>query len=90
MFESPRSLQEVCVDFICDNVLVLCDLHPGDCGLPASPLPSAVAGEYSLIICFIQFFIINIQEYEKFIIYPTLSKLFSSLTVVIIIKNIQI
>ncbi|KAI4486618.1 hypothetical protein M0804_005988 [Polistes exclamans] len=30
MFESPRSLQEVCIDFICDNVLALCEVHPGD------------------------------------------------------------
>ncbi|XP_047361146.1 protein zyg-11 homolog B-like isoform X1 [Vespa velutina] len=32
MFESPRSLQEVCIDFICDNVLALCEVHPGDTG----------------------------------------------------------
>lgn len=32
MFESPRSLQEVCLDFICDNVLALCEVHPGDNG----------------------------------------------------------
>ncbi|XP_015602670.1 protein zyg-11 homolog B isoform X3 [Cephus cinctus] len=30
MFESPRSLQEVCVDFICDNVHALCDVHPAE------------------------------------------------------------
>ncbi|XP_015429427.1 PREDICTED: protein zyg-11 homolog [Dufourea novaeangliae] len=29
MFESPRSLREVCIDFICDNVLNLCVLCPG-------------------------------------------------------------
>ncbi|XP_043479584.1 protein zyg-11 homolog B-like [Leptopilina heterotoma] len=32
MFESPRSLQEVCMDFICDNILALCDVHPGETG----------------------------------------------------------
>ncbi|XP_012283903.1 protein zyg-11 homolog B [Orussus abietinus] len=36
MFESPRSLQEVCVDFICDNVLALCEVQPGDSGGPVS------------------------------------------------------
>lgn len=30
MFESPRSLQQVCIDFICGNVLGLCDIHLGD------------------------------------------------------------
>ncbi|XP_032679969.1 protein zyg-11 homolog B-like isoform X1 [Odontomachus brunneus] len=30
MFESPRSLQEVCIDFICGNVLGLCEVHLGD------------------------------------------------------------
>ncbi|XP_014612203.1 PREDICTED: protein zyg-11 homolog B-like [Polistes canadensis] len=30
MFESPRSLQEVCIDFICDNVLTLCEVHLDD------------------------------------------------------------
>ncbi|KAI4503158.1 hypothetical protein M0802_002202 [Mischocyttarus mexicanus] len=30
MYESPKSLQEVCIDFICNNVLALCDVHPGD------------------------------------------------------------
>ncbi|XP_020298380.1 protein zyg-11 homolog B-like isoform X2 [Pseudomyrmex gracilis] len=30
MFESPRSLQEVCLDFICGNVLGLCEVHLGD------------------------------------------------------------
>lgn len=30
MFESPRSLQEVCVDFICDNVLALCEVQPSE------------------------------------------------------------
>ncbi|XP_046464898.1 protein zyg-11 homolog B isoform X1 [Neodiprion pinetum] len=45
MFESPRSLQEVCVDFICDNVLVLCEVHPGDSGLPVSTLPPAAIDE---------------------------------------------
>ncbi|XP_057334079.1 protein zyg-11 homolog B-like isoform X1 [Microplitis mediator] len=32
MFESPRSLQEVCVDFICDNVLALCEVHSSNIG----------------------------------------------------------
>ncbi|XP_043289937.1 protein zyg-11 homolog B-like isoform X2 [Venturia canescens] len=32
MFESPKSLQEACVVFICDNVLALCEVHPGDNG----------------------------------------------------------
>lgn len=32
MFESPRSLQEVCVDFICDNVLALCEFHSSNSG----------------------------------------------------------
>lgn len=32
MFESPRSLLEVCIDFICDNVLGLCEVHLGDTG----------------------------------------------------------
>lgn len=32
MFESPRSLREVCIDFICDNVLGLCEVHLGDAG----------------------------------------------------------
>ncbi|XP_076242167.1 protein zyg-11 homolog B isoform X2 [Calliopsis andreniformis] len=32
MFESPRSLLEVCMDFICDNVLGLCEVHLGDTG----------------------------------------------------------
>lgn len=32
MYESPRSLQEICIDFICDNVLALCEVHPGDTG----------------------------------------------------------
>ncbi|XP_015119052.1 protein zyg-11 homolog B isoform X1 [Diachasma alloeum] len=32
MFESPRSLEEVCVDFICDNVLALCEVQLGDSG----------------------------------------------------------
>lgn len=30
MFESPKSLLEVCIDFICNNVLDLCDVHLGD------------------------------------------------------------
>ncbi|XP_036150021.1 protein zyg-11 homolog B isoform X3 [Monomorium pharaonis] len=30
MFESPRSLQEVCIDFICDNILGLCKVQPSD------------------------------------------------------------
>lgn len=30
MFESPNSLQDVCIDFICDNVLALCEVQPGD------------------------------------------------------------
>ncbi|XP_008201802.1 protein zyg-11 homolog B isoform X1 [Nasonia vitripennis] len=32
MFESPRSLQEVCIDYICDNVMALCDFHPSESG----------------------------------------------------------
>jgi len=28
MYDSPRSLQEVCVDFICENLEALCDLTP--------------------------------------------------------------
>uniref|UniRef100_A0A0C9QN69 ZYG11B_0 protein n=1 Tax=Fopius arisanus TaxID=64838 RepID=A0A0C9QN69_9HYME len=32
MFESPKSLEEVCIDFICENVLALCELQPGDSG----------------------------------------------------------
>ena len=28
MFESPRSLQEFCIDYICDNVMALCEFHP--------------------------------------------------------------
>ncbi|XP_024871172.1 protein zyg-11 homolog B-like [Temnothorax curvispinosus] len=34
MFESPRSLQEVCIDFICGNVLALCTVHPSDTNSP--------------------------------------------------------
>ncbi|XP_011052642.1 PREDICTED: protein zyg-11 homolog B-like isoform X4 [Acromyrmex echinatior] len=30
MFESPRSLQEVCIDFICGNLLGLCEIHFSD------------------------------------------------------------
>ncbi|XP_018311593.1 protein zyg-11 homolog B isoform X3 [Mycetomoellerius zeteki] len=30
MFESPRSLQEVCIDFICGNLLGLCKIHLSD------------------------------------------------------------
>lgn len=32
MFESPRSLQEVCIDYICDNVINLCEYHPQENG----------------------------------------------------------
>ncbi|CAK9803538.1 Protein zyg-11 homolog B [Anthophora plagiata] len=32
MFESPRSLREVCIDFICNNILGLCEVHLGDTG----------------------------------------------------------
>lgn len=32
MPESPTSLQELCLDFICDNVLALCEVQPSDCG----------------------------------------------------------
>ncbi|XP_031826314.1 protein zyg-11 homolog B [Nomia melanderi] len=34
MFESPRSLREVCIDFICDNILNLCVLCPGSLETP--------------------------------------------------------
>ena len=30
MYKSPRSLLEVCIDFVCDNVLGLCEVHLGD------------------------------------------------------------
>ncbi|XP_017762696.1 PREDICTED: protein zyg-11 homolog B-like [Eufriesea mexicana] len=30
MYESPKSLLEVCIDFICNNVLGLCDVRFGD------------------------------------------------------------
>lgn len=30
MFESPKSLLEVCIDFICNNVLSLCEVHLDD------------------------------------------------------------
>ncbi|XP_048509756.1 protein zyg-11 homolog B-like isoform X2 [Athalia rosae] len=49
MFESPRSLQEVCVDFICDNVLVLCEVHSGECGFPVSTVPPTVPDEETSI-----------------------------------------
>ncbi|CAK9828911.1 Protein zyg-11 homolog B [Anthophora retusa] len=32
MFESPRSLREICIDFICNNILGLCEVHLGDIG----------------------------------------------------------
>ncbi|KAK0177397.1 hypothetical protein PV328_001455 [Microctonus aethiopoides] len=32
MPESPTSLQELCLDFICDNVLALCEVQPSDGG----------------------------------------------------------
>ncbi|XP_076650034.1 protein zyg-11 homolog B [Halictus rubicundus] len=35
MFESPRSLREVCIDFICDNILNLCVLCPGSVEPPS-------------------------------------------------------
>ncbi|XP_034180534.1 protein zyg-11 homolog B isoform X1 [Osmia lignaria lignaria] len=32
MCESPRSLLKICIDFICNNVLDLCEVHLGDTG----------------------------------------------------------
>ncbi|XP_011688898.1 PREDICTED: protein zyg-11 homolog B-like isoform X3 [Wasmannia auropunctata] len=43
MFESPRSLQEVCIDFICGNVLGLCKVHPSDTNSPNTPSSIAVS-----------------------------------------------
>jgi hypothetical protein len=28
MYDSPRSLQEACVDFICENLEALCEVAP--------------------------------------------------------------
>jgi hypothetical protein len=28
MYDSPRSLQEACVDFICENLEALCEVTP--------------------------------------------------------------
>ncbi|KOC67396.1 Protein zyg-11 like protein B [Habropoda laboriosa] len=41
MFESPRSLREVCIDFICNNVLGLCEVHLGDTGEHSPNSPDA-------------------------------------------------
>ncbi|GAB1863790.1 Protein zyg-11-like protein B [Camponotus japonicus] len=41
MFESPRSLQEICIDFICGNVLGLCEVHLGDTSLHSSSIPNS-------------------------------------------------
>ncbi|XP_058805483.1 protein zyg-11 homolog B isoform X1 [Phymastichus coffea] len=40
MFESPRSLQEVCIDYICDNVMALCDYHPDTGAIPGNCIVS--------------------------------------------------
>ncbi|XP_012216425.1 protein zyg-11 homolog B-like isoform X2 [Linepithema humile] len=49
MFESPRSLQEVCIDFICGNVLGLCEVHLGDTNVhsPTAPSSNTVPGRTS-------------------------------------------
>ncbi|XP_025074864.1 protein zyg-11 homolog B-like isoform X3 [Pogonomyrmex barbatus] len=47
MFESPRSLQEVCIDFICGNVLGLCKVHPSDTNSPNTLSNSIVSGRTS-------------------------------------------
>lgn len=55
MFESPRSLQEVCIDFICGNVLGLCEVHLGDTSLHSSSIPnsSTVSSKcpYKIVYC---------------------------------------
>lgn len=55
MFESPRSLQEVCIDFICGNVLGLCEVHLGDTSLHSSSTPNSntVSGKcpYKIVYC---------------------------------------
>ncbi|XP_025074862.1 protein zyg-11 homolog B-like isoform X1 [Pogonomyrmex barbatus] len=45
MFESPRSLQEVCIDFICGNVLGLCKVHPSDTNSPNTLSNSIVSDQ---------------------------------------------
>jgi len=46
MFESPRSLQEVCIDFICGNVLGLCKVHPSDTNFPNTLSSSTISGKW--------------------------------------------
>ncbi|KAG7188107.1 hypothetical protein KM043_015956 [Ampulex compressa] len=48
MFESPRSLQEVCIDFICDNVLGLCEVHLSDTGEQSPTLSPTGACEQQI------------------------------------------
>ncbi|XP_066589972.1 protein zyg-11 homolog B-like [Prorops nasuta] len=46
MCESPRSLQEICIDFICDDVLALCEVHYGDVNeLPLSSTPTPTCSQ---------------------------------------------
>lgn len=52
MFESPRSLQEFCIDYICSNILGFCDFHLGDTNVhsPTAPNNNTVPGK-----CCVQF-----------------------------------
>ncbi|XP_014203818.1 protein zyg-11 homolog B [Copidosoma floridanum] len=49
MFESPRSLQEVCIDYICDNVMALCEYHPQENGGGSSSSSSGCISTSSVV-----------------------------------------
>lgn len=56
MFESPRSLQEVCIDFICGNVLGLCEVHLGDTNVhsPTASSGNTVPGKCYIKLVFVR------------------------------------